>query len=191
MARWEPDAPQRLMYAALELFVEQGYEHTTVPEIAARAGLTKSTFFRHFADKREALFFGQDLLAGVIAHGIASASDSATPLDAIAEGLAAAEVAFSPQRRLFASQRHAVIAANTELQEREALKQSSLVTTMSTALQEHGVPQATATVAAELGVLSFKVAFARWVKNPGDAQTFAQLARETLAELRTAQAALS
>jgi len=46
MSRWKPDAQGRLMSAAIELFDEQGYEATTVAEIAERAGLTKRTFLR-------------------------------------------------------------------------------------------------------------------------------------------------
>ena len=55
MARWEPDAPARLERAALQLFVERGYQNVTVVEIAERAGLTKATFFRHYADKEALL----------------------------------------------------------------------------------------------------------------------------------------
>ncbi|MEV1202780.1 helix-turn-helix domain-containing protein, partial [Microbispora rosea] len=62
MGRWEPNARGRLAKAALELYVERGYEQTTVAEIAKRAGLTERTFFRHFADKREVLFSGSDAL---------------------------------------------------------------------------------------------------------------------------------
>jgi AcrR family transcriptional regulator len=47
MARWQPGATQRLVVAAVELFTEQGYDATTVAQIAERAGVTKSTFFRH------------------------------------------------------------------------------------------------------------------------------------------------
>ena len=58
MARWQPNASERLAEAALELFAERGYERTTVVDIAQRAGLTKSTFYLHFPDKREVLFGG-------------------------------------------------------------------------------------------------------------------------------------
>ena len=58
MSRWKPDAAGRLIKAAITLFAEQGYEETTVAEIAERAGLTKRTFFRYFSDKREVLFSG-------------------------------------------------------------------------------------------------------------------------------------
>lgn len=62
MARWEPDARERLVRAALDLFAEQGYDNATVTQIAERAGLTKSTFFRYFPDKRDVLAAGQDTL---------------------------------------------------------------------------------------------------------------------------------
>jgi AcrR family transcriptional regulator len=62
MGRWEPDARGRLEQAALDLYQDRGFEQTTVTEIAERAGLTERTFFRYFADKREVVFGGQDML---------------------------------------------------------------------------------------------------------------------------------
>src|ERR1039458_8546224 len=84
MARWEPNARERLVRAALDLFTEQGYDATTVNEIADRAGLTKTTFFRHFPDKREVLFAGQDVHARLLADAITAAGMRETdPADAI------------------------------------------------------------------------------------------------------------
>ena len=68
MGRWEPNARGRLEQAALELYVERGFEQTTVAEIAQRAGLTERTFFRHFADKREVLFQGAASLQLSLIH---------------------------------------------------------------------------------------------------------------------------
>ena len=99
MARWEPDARERLVRAALDLFAEQGYDDTTVVQIAERAGLTKSTFFRHFPDKREVLAAGQDALSQLLSDGIAAAPRSATPLEMVAAALDAAAGAFIPERR--------------------------------------------------------------------------------------------
>src|SRR5262249_20365529 len=90
MSRWEPDARGRLEQAALQLFIERGFEQTTVAEIAKRAGLTERTFFRHFADKREVLFGGAGSLQELLVRTVASTPDSAAPLDAIAAALAAA-----------------------------------------------------------------------------------------------------
>src|ERR1700687_368970 len=117
MGRWEPDARGRLAKAAMELYAEQGFEQTTVAEIAARAGLTERTFFRHFADKREVLFWGQSALHEMVASTVASAPDSAAPIDAVAAALEAVGPLFE-ERREHARQRQAVIAANPGLQER-------------------------------------------------------------------------
>ncbi|MFB6791847.1 helix-turn-helix domain-containing protein, partial [Streptomyces olivaceus] len=73
MGRWEPNARGRLEQAALELYVERGYEQTTVAGITARAGLTERTFFRHFADKREVLFGGSGTLAELCVNAVAAA----------------------------------------------------------------------------------------------------------------------
>ncbi|MEU5235044.1 helix-turn-helix domain-containing protein, partial [Streptomyces anulatus] len=89
MGRWEPDARERLVRAALDLFSEQGYENTAVAQIAERAGLTKSTFFRHFRDKREVLFGGQDVLAELMTGAISGAPEEAGPLEAVEAALEA------------------------------------------------------------------------------------------------------
>src|SRR6266536_5529080 len=120
MARWEPNTRERLVRAALELFTEQGYDATTVNQIAERAGgLTKMTFFRHFPDKREVLFAGQDTHSRLLADGIATAPDSATPLQAVTAALDAATVTFTPDQREFGPRLQAVIAGNPELRERD------------------------------------------------------------------------
>src|SRR5947208_16912008 len=102
MARWEPGARERLVVAAVELFSEQGYDETTVAQIAERAGVTKSTFFRHFSDKRELLVAGQEMLSRLLADGIAEAPDGAGPLEAVAAGLERASGAMGPANRALA-----------------------------------------------------------------------------------------
>ncbi len=189
MAGWEPDARQRLVRAALDLFTEQGYDNTTVVQIAERAGVTKSTFFRHFPDKREVLVAGQDTLCQLLTDGIATAPSTATPLEAVAEALDFASSAFTPERRDFGPRVRAVIAANTELQERDALKRTSLASALEDALKKRGVPDPTSSLAAELGVLALKRAHANW-SDPTNQKTFSELARQSLDELRAASTAL-
>lgn len=190
MPRWEPDAPERLVGAALELFVEQGYDETTVAQIAERAGLTKSTFFRHFPDKREVLFFGQEVFYGLLTDGILSATGSATPLEAVAAGLGALEAVFTPERHPFAAQRQAVIAANSELQEREAMKRMGMAAAITRALHQRGVSEPTASLAAELGLLGFRDAFARWT-DPNSGVPYAEVLRQSLKRLQAANASLA
>ena len=112
MARWEPNARERLVLAALDLFAEQGYDNTTVTQIANRAGLTKTTFFRHFPDKREVLFAGQEVHSRLLADGAAAAPDSATPLEAVAAALDALTASFTAEQREFGPRLLTVIADN-------------------------------------------------------------------------------
>ena len=190
MPRWEPDARERLVRAALDLFAEQGYDDTTVVQIAERAGLTKSTFFRHFPDKREVLAAGQDTLCQLLSDGIAAAPKSATPLEMVAAALDAAAGAFVPERRDLMAKMQAAITASTELQEREILKRVGLATALTDALKIRGVPDPSASLAAELGTLALKIAHVRW-SDPANQQELAALARQSLHELQTASATLS
>jgi AcrR family transcriptional regulator len=189
MARWEPNARERLERAALALFLEHGYDATTVAEIADRAGLTKSTFFRHFADKREVLFGGQDILADLFSEGIRTAAPSATTAECLAAALDSAGAAFTPERHDLAPQRRAVVAANSELQERELLKRARLSSAMADALRARGTDDTIARLAAEVGVLAFSTAYARWAA-PGNGRPFAEIARAALRDLQAGATAL-
>ncbi|MEU6508955.1 MULTISPECIES: TetR/AcrR family transcriptional regulator [unclassified Streptomyces] len=182
MGRWEPDARGRLAKAALELYGERGYEQTTVAEIAKRAGLTERTFFRHYADKREVLFAGSGELEDLFVRAVTGAPESAAPLDALALGLYAAAEMFA-DRRDFARRRHAVITGNAELMERELIKLASLSAALAGTLRRRGVPEPTASLAAEAGIAVFKVAFDRWIA-AGEERPMAELTRESLAGLK-------
>ena len=191
MGRWEPGARERLVLAAVDLFGEQGFDETTVAQIAERAGVTKSTFFRHFPDKRELLVAGQEALSALMTEGIAAAPDDAGPLQAVAAGLDRASSMMGPLNRELAPRVAAAVAASAELQERNALKSVGLASAMGSALIRRGVPEPTAALAAELGVLAFKRAFAEWLESDEGSDELAHRARVALDELRAATASLS
>lgn len=194
MARWQPGATERLVAAAVDLFTEQGYDATTVAQITERAGVTKSTFFRHFSDKRELLVAGQETLSRLLAEGITEAPAGAGPLQAVAAGLERASGAMGPANRELGPRLKAAVAASTELQERDALKSVGLAAAMTEALIARGVPEATAHLAGELGVLAFKRGYARWSesdRDDDDTRGLAPYALAALEELRAATATLS
>jgi AcrR family transcriptional regulator len=186
MARWQPDARGRLQTAALTLYGERGFENTTVAEIAEHAGLTKRTFFRYFADKREVLFSGAKELEDLFTNEVSAAPESVSPLDAVAAGLEAVAAMFEP-RREYAARRQQVIASNPELQERELIKLASLAEAVAEALRGRGVGDPTAILIAEAGVTVFRVAFERWVDRANE-EDLQQLIRESLDQLRAATA---
>ena len=190
MGRWEPGARERLVLAAVDLFTEQGYDATTVAQIAARAGVTKSTFFRHFPDKRELLAAGQESMCQLLSEGIAEAPDGASPMVAVAAALERASTMMGPDNRELGPRIKAAVAASTELQERDALKTVSLAAAMTTALLARGVPEMTAHLAGELGVLAFKQGYARWSESDQNGRGLAEYALAALDELRTASRSL-
>jgi AcrR family transcriptional regulator len=171
MARWEPDARGRLEKAAMELFRERGYVETTVQDIAARAGLTERTFFRHFADKREVLFSGSKMLETRIVDRIEAAPPNASPLDAVADAFEAAGAALEANRDLhYVRARHALVTEHADLRERELIKLAALGVAVRDALRARGVSEPTAAIVAEVGVAAFKIGFERWIgeKKPHD-----------------------
>jgi len=168
----------------MELYSERGFDQTTVAEIAARAGLTERTFFRHYADKREVLFAGSEMLTERLVSSVAGAADSSTPLDTVVAALEEIGALIQESRgRDFARARRSVVAANPGLQERELIKLASWANTLAGALRERGDKDPTATLAAETGVAVFRVAFDRWVGDGNDLDLPA-LIRESLGTLK-------
>ena len=183
MSRWGPHARGRLAQAALDLYGERGFDQTTAAEIANRAGLTERTFFRHFADKREVLFGGSAELQKLLVDATASAPPSAAPIDAVTAALMAAGDVFNDERRSYARERRAVIAANAELFERELIKMASLASAIADALRRRGVSDPAASLTAEAGIAVFRVTFDRWVDDASD-QDWRALVRASLEELK-------
>jgi AcrR family transcriptional regulator len=186
MSRWEPDAAGRLMKAAITLFAEQGYEETTVAEIAVRAGLTKRTFFRYFSDKREVLFSGSEELGSLWLAAVTAAPPGETPLAVVTAGFGPVAEMFIG-RHDFARIRSQIIEANPELKERELIKLQTLADAIKAALLDRGVLANAAVLAAQAGVTVFHVAFASWVQQD-DPTAFRRLMDDSLRELRAVTA---
>ena len=166
----------------MELYLERGFEQTTVAEIAERAGLTARTFFRYFADKREVLFGGAVALQDHLVAALDGAPDSASPMEAVALALDVAATMLGAHRE-YSRRRQLVIDANTELQERELIKMASLAVAWAAGLRHRGVDDPNASLAAETGVAVLRVAFARWVSEPDDSE-LTHVMRESLDQLK-------
>lgn len=182
MVRWEPGTADRLRAAAIELYLDPGYEATSVQQIAERAGVSERTYFRHYADKREVLFDAGDRLGHAFVEAIASAP-SARPLDLIEAGLAASATVFPRERLPWARARQIVIEANTALREREMLKLANLAATITSALRDRGLAEPTASMTAQSAMAIFQVGFANWVDDQDD-RDMSSIHRELLDEWR-------
>ncbi len=183
MVRWEPGARERLQAAALDLFATRGFEQTTAAEIAQAVGLTERTFFRHFADKREVLFYGQDQFLQAFVDGVAAAPPGASPFDVIAAALRSGSSPFTDDRRGYARIRQSVIDKNPALQEREVHKRAGLVAALAGALRARGIAEPSATLAAGSAATVFSIAFAQWIRED-EKRSLPDIASYVLRDLR-------
>jgi AcrR family transcriptional regulator len=184
MVRWEPGTRERLQDAALELFAARGYEQTTATEIAQAVGLTERTFFRHFTDKREVLFHGQQTLIDAFLAGLDDAPPGASPIDLALSALRSSASFFDDERRSHSRLRQSVIDANPALQEREALKLVGLGRALGGALRDRGVSGMTAEVAAQIAVMAFGIAFGHWIAE-GEQRSFEAIVMDVVREVGT------
>lgn len=183
MGRWDPDAGGRLQQAAMSLYVERGYDDVTVTEIAASVGLTKRTFFRYFADKREVLFAGAQAFQDGVVAAVLEAPDDAPPIGVVVAALADAGAQLAQYGRQLARQRRELIASSADLQERELIKTDSLTRAVAEALGHRGAGALSASLAAHAGVGAFMTAYDRWIDS-GGAADLPTLVHQSLDELR-------
>src|SRR5690625_1629839 len=190
MARWKPGAKDRLQEAALTLFAANGFEQTTAAEIAQAVGLTERTFFRHFSDKREVLFYGQASFEQAFLDGMAAAPPQAPPWDLVARTLQGAATLFPKERREHSRVRQRVIDRNPALQEREAHKMSTLAVTLVDALHQRGIADPAASLAAESATTVFGIAFLQWI-SAGEERSMSTITADVLSELQSLTAGAS
>lgn len=178
MARWEGNTRQRLERAAFELFRDQGYDRTTVAQIAKHAGLTERSFYRWFSDKREVLFAG-DELQECLETGIEAVPAGTGALATLMSAFTAVPRVLRPPEMLV--ERREVIAANPPLRERELIKAAMLSEVTVAALCRRGHDEHTARLATALGMAVLRSATRRWVL--GEQDDFAALLADSAAEL--------
>ena len=157
----------RLQEAALELYLERGYDKTTTGDIAARAGVTERTFFRHFADKREVFFDGEAELRDLLTSAVAAVPDGTRPLPALRAAFHQA-VPLIERNLPVTERRWPVIVATPALQERALAKNASLVVALAGALRARGVAEPLAALCAQVGMDTYSAAIRRWGAARGD-----------------------
>ncbi|MHC3818352.1 TetR/AcrR family transcriptional regulator [Streptomyces sp. DT9] len=69
-ARTRQLASQEILETALRLFTAQGYDETTIAQIAREAGVSQRTLFRYFGTKEELLGGGQERFGQVLAEAV-------------------------------------------------------------------------------------------------------------------------
>jgi len=155
-------ARQRIIQAAEELFLARGFDDVSVGDIAERAEVGRTTFFRHFGDKQEVVFANeQELLDTIAAAGRAddtpaprSATEAVEQLCPVLLALCA-QVTADPE----AYTRHfELIEQHPELRDRDAVKMQQIADKLSDLLIHHGSDQATAVFAAQVALACYQTA---------------------------------
>ena len=154
-------ARSRIIEAADALFAERGFDSVSVTDIAERAEVGRTTFFRHFGDKTEVVFAKEQAMFDAITDATSVVWPATQPVDSLAGALSALEplviqLCKQATADLAAYQRHTLLLdANEELRAREALKHRQISSELAQVLRRHDVPSATATMAAELAVACY------------------------------------
>jgi AcrR family transcriptional regulator len=165
MPRSGEDARRRLREAAFELFRERGYDAVTTAEIAARAGVTERTFFRHFPDKREVLFAGEEAFHAALTDGVMAAPEGLRPMGALLWAFRSVAPMFEANRP-FTEPLQAVIAQTPALRERVLTKTAGSIDALAKALRCRGVEDGLAILAAQVGMAAFRHAVSAWFDDP-------------------------
>jgi AcrR family transcriptional regulator len=181
VSRWEPGAADRITDAAVELFRERGFEGTTTAAIAERAGVTRRTFSRYFADKRDVVFGEHSKLPGVVADVIATAPPGSPVPVVLSMALhrLADEVFVDFRDRMRGL--HQIIVSDESLREREQHKNALIADAAERAFVERGFAPFESRLAAGLGVLVLSLAIERWVAE--DDSDLGDLADQVLASI--------
>jgi AcrR family transcriptional regulator len=79
---------ETIINAALDLFAKQGYEHTTIAEIADAADVSPRTIFAYFPSKEDILFCDVPEIQQRFARALEHRAEGATALDALRDSIA-------------------------------------------------------------------------------------------------------
>ncbi|GAB6896935.1 TetR/AcrR family transcriptional regulator [Kineosporia succinea] len=160
--RKQQQARQRIVRAAAELFAAHGFDGVSVSDIAERAEVGRTTFFRHFGDKQEVVFAHERELLGSLdadavratPGGTRTAADALLALQPFVVRLGTL-VASDPDEYRSHTR---LVAGSPELQARSAAKAQLIAQRLTALLVEKGWESDVATFAGHVAIACFATA---------------------------------
>jgi AcrR family transcriptional regulator len=123
---------ERIEEAAMSLFLERGFDATTIEDIAERAEVSKRSFFDYFPSKEEVVFAWQDGFADHLMAAIASRPADEPAVKAVQHGLVGAIVSAADERAMALGE---LIRRTPTLKARDQLKYAKLELKLTEALK--------------------------------------------------------
>jgi AcrR family transcriptional regulator len=183
------ETQEEIHRAAVDLFEAQGVKATTVEQIAARAGISSRTFFRHFASKEQAVLPGQRRLRQAIDALELDGAGPGAALRAVEE-MAATVIAAEPQEDLEANQRvRRILLREPDIQGLATAQEQELVMRLRDRLLRRGgtdMDLMTARLIAETAMLLWRSCWDHWAElaDAGESLEPVQLYRQYREGLR-------
>lgn len=167
MARRVPGARGLMEQAAVELYSQRGLSGPTAAEIAARAGVSERTFFRHFPDKLDVFFGDETRLREELTSALAATSSGPSALRIVLSGLRVLAAGFTTHRVAIV-RRAEIIAAHPQLRERELERTFEWSEIITEALVARDVQRVTARRAALVALAVFRASYEEWIAGNGE-----------------------
>jgi AcrR family transcriptional regulator/catechol 2,3-dioxygenase-like lactoylglutathione lyase family enzyme len=138
---------ETLAEAACELFLEQGFEATSIADITSRAGVSRSSFFNYFGSKSDILWASLDERNAALEERLAGdeARDAATDVRA---GVAAIAEGFTPDSLALAFVNATAMGLEAELEREASIRRARIARVVAERLRRGGVERIDAEVAA-------------------------------------------
>ena len=160
-----PKASSRetLAEAACELFLERGYDATSVADITQRAGVSRSSFFNYFSSKSDVLWSGLD-------DRIARAVEDLVTVPEDRDGVVVRRILsalvedFAPDSLALAMTNSSAMGLDDELEQDAALRQARLAAALADLARRSGVAALTADIVAATWAAAVLAAVRAWAE---------------------------
>ncbi len=146
VGRPKASSRETLAEAACELFLEQGFEATSIADITTRAGVSRSSFFNYFASKSDILWAGLDERLGVLDERLAS-DDGTDAAHGVRAAVLAVAADFAPDSLALAVVNSTAMGLDTELEREASIRRARIARSVASRLARGGADRLQAEVA--------------------------------------------